>query len=334
MTASNHPFRKGIADLGRGTYAYVQPDGSWGYSNAGLIIAGDQSVLVDTLFTLGLTKEMLDAFKDISPSAQSIDVLVNTHANGDHTFGNQLVDGARMIASKACVEEILERPPEVFRASLEDWKSNGEAGAFLHEVMGSKFDFTGVEVRPPKETFSDFLEFDIGDTRIELHEFGPAHTRGDIVVHVPSARTVFTGDLVFNQVHPILWAGPFSNWLRACDTILGWDVETVVPGHGSVSTLSAVKEMRNYLCFVMEESRQRFDAGLSYAEAAWDIALGAYDSWLDRERIVANVAQAYREMSAGAVNPARNEILALMGRHYHGHRSPCGDDGCACHATK
>ena len=48
--------------------------------------------------------------------AKSIGTLVNTHANGDHTFGNQLVEGAEIIASRACAEEMEERPPEELAA--------------------------------------------------------------------------------------------------------------------------------------------------------------------------------------------------------------------------
>ncbi len=33
-------FRKGLTDLGNGLFAYLQPDGSWGYSNAGLVTDG------------------------------------------------------------------------------------------------------------------------------------------------------------------------------------------------------------------------------------------------------------------------------------------------------
>jgi cyclase len=39
------------------------PDGSWGYSNAGLIVDGDEALLVDTLFDLGSTREMLDRMR-------------------------------------------------------------------------------------------------------------------------------------------------------------------------------------------------------------------------------------------------------------------------------
>jgi hypothetical protein len=49
---SKWPYSKGLHDLGRGCFAYLQPDGSWGWSNAGLVTDGDQTLLVDTLFDL------------------------------------------------------------------------------------------------------------------------------------------------------------------------------------------------------------------------------------------------------------------------------------------
>ena len=52
------PFTLGLHDLGRGCYAYLQPDGSWGYSNAGLIADSGQTLLVDTLFDLPKTRDM------------------------------------------------------------------------------------------------------------------------------------------------------------------------------------------------------------------------------------------------------------------------------------
>src|SRR5437588_895029 len=105
---SKWAFTKGLHDIGNGCYAYLQPDGSWGWSNAGLIVDSGASMLVDTLFDLKLTREMLAAMRSAEPKATAqIDALVNTHANGDHTFGNQLVNGAEIIASKECAEEMI-----------------------------------------------------------------------------------------------------------------------------------------------------------------------------------------------------------------------------------
>src|SRR5262245_45535968 len=103
---------KGLHDLGNDCFAYLQPDGSWGWSNAGLVRDGDQTLLVDTLFDLPLTAAMLKTMRDAVPAARNIRKLVNTHANGDHTFGNQLVEGAEIIACRACAEEYAEAPPE------------------------------------------------------------------------------------------------------------------------------------------------------------------------------------------------------------------------------
>ena len=63
LAKNGYAFKKGLTDLGNGTFAYLQPDGSWGWSNAGLITDGDQSLLVDTLFDLKLTGEMLSAMR-------------------------------------------------------------------------------------------------------------------------------------------------------------------------------------------------------------------------------------------------------------------------------
>ena len=124
-------YEKGLQDLGNGAYAWLAPDGSWGWSNAGLIVDGEKSLLVDTLFDLRLTREMLDAMRDAEPRATSrIGTLVNTHANGDHCHGNQLVEGAEIIASAAAAEEMAALPPEamagLMKAMAEDASPLGQ----------------------------------------------------------------------------------------------------------------------------------------------------------------------------------------------------------------
>src|SRR5205085_11140393 len=79
-------YEKGLHELGDGLYAYLQPDGGWGWSNAGLIVADGTSLLVDTLFDLSLTRDMLSAMAPIT-ARNPIGQAFNTHGNGDHCFG-------------------------------------------------------------------------------------------------------------------------------------------------------------------------------------------------------------------------------------------------------
>jgi glyoxylase-like metal-dependent hydrolase (beta-lactamase superfamily II) len=152
----------------------------------------------------------------------------------------------------------------------------------------------------------------VGDKDVRLIEVGPAHTRGDVLVHLPAERKVFTGDILFIGGTPIMWAGPVSNWIAACDRILAMDLEAIVPGHGPITDKAGVGRVRDYLVFCRTEARRRFDAGLSVREAAHDIALGDFSSWTDAERIAVNVDTLYREFrnDSSSANPV--ELFALM----------------------
>ncbi len=303
-------YTRGLLDLGSGCWAWLQPDGSWGWSNAGLICDSGVSLLVDTLFDLPLTREMLDAMKPITDGAP-IQTLVNTHANGDHCWGNELVTGAEIIASQACADEMGQLDPSVLAAMLES-EELGEAGNFFRRIFGP-FAFKGITITPPTRTFEGELTVTVGAKEVRLIQVGPAHTRGDVLVHVPADRTVFTGDILFIGGTPIVWEGPIANWVAACDRILAMDVETIVPGHGPITDKKGVKDVKRYLGWVAEEARRRYQAGLSVEEAARDIALGEFADWTDSERIAVNVQTAYRELGA-EVESNLIETFGLMSR--------------------
>ncbi len=287
-------YTKGLHEVGKDIWAYLQPDGSWGWSNAGLIVDGDQTLLIDTLFDLKLTQEMLDDMRRSVPAAKHINTLVNTHANGDHCYGNELVRGAEIIGSEATAHELEEFPPSAFHHLMLTARSSGEGGAFIQELF-KPFDFSGITLTKPTRTFTGELDLRVGNKAIKLIEVGPAHTRGDTLVHLPEDKVVFTGDILFNEGTPIAWAGPVGNWIKACNRILDMDVDVVVPGHGNVADKRAVSAMRDYLQFVTDEARKRFEAGMSAMDAAFDIPLGDYAQWGDAERIVVTVATLHAE---------------------------------------
>ncbi len=319
MSLGIRPFEHGLHDLGTGGYAWVQPDGGWGWSNAGLIASQGETLLVDTLFDVKLTAGMLKAMRAAEPAAADIDRLVNTHANGDHCNGNELVADAEIISSVATAKELANDSPERLAEMMRRAPEMGEVGAFF-EYCFSAFDFENIRQTLPTRTFENELRIRCGDKDVTLKEVGPCHTKGDILVHVPADKLMFTGDILFIEGHPILWVGPVANWIDACDHMLGLDLETIVPGHGPITDHRGVRAVRDYLAYIRDEARQRFDAGMPVYDAAMDISLADYDSWGDAERIVVNVATLYREFGAGTSAPEPGDVFALMAKIHKARR--------------
>lgn len=305
MTAA---YRRGPLEVADGVWAYLQPDGGWGWSNAGLVGGGETSLLVDTLFDLKLTEQMLEDLRGVARSAAAIETVVNTHANGDHCFGNAALRDAEIVASKVCAEEMVDTPPSRLAELMKAAPQLGEVGAFVQRIFGS-FSFDGIEVVPPTRTFEGELTLKVGDRRVQLVEVGPAHTRGDVVVHLPDDGVVFTGDILFHGGHPIVWAGPVSRWMAACDTILGWGARTIVPGHGPMASPEAVANFKGYFDWLSREAKARFDAGMPAGEAALDIDLGPYSDWSEPERMAVNVRSVYRELGSDE----RADAVGLLG---------------------
>lgn len=313
LAAPRWTFEKGLHEVGPGVYAYLQPDGGWGWSNAGLIVDGDRSLLVDTLFDMAITRDMLATMTDATGlKAADINTVVNTHANGDHTHGNACCPRAEIIASHASAQEMDEVSAKMLADFMAAAPELGAVGKYLISIFGA-FDFAGVDERLPTRTFTGELTLKVGDKDLHLIEVGPAHTKGDVLVHAPADKTVFTGDILFIDGTPIMWAGPVRNWIAACDRILAMDVDVIVPGHGPITDKNGVRKVQEYLRFCDREARKRFDAGLSVRDAAHDIALGDYSAWIDAERIAVNVDTLYREYrGATDVTPNIVELFALM----------------------
>src|SRR6476620_9877329 len=277
-------YSKGLHEVGDGLYAYLQPDGGWGWSNAGLVVDGDATLLIDTLFDLSLTEQMLAEMRRAVAAAERIDTVVNTHANGDHCYGNQLVRDARIVASERAAEEMRELPAVAMASLVAQAPQMGQLGEFFLRCFGA-FEFDGIEAVRPGETFSGELELHVGTRTVRLIEAGPAHTRGDTLALLPQERVLFAWDIRFNGGHPIAWAGPVSNWIAACERILDMDVDVIVRGHGPVTDKSSVRELKAYFEYLYEQARTLHGEGRSPLDAARALSLDRWAQWGERERL-------------------------------------------------
>jgi glyoxylase-like metal-dependent hydrolase (beta-lactamase superfamily II) len=301
-------YAEGLYDLGGGVYSWMLPNGCWYESNAGLVVGEGEALLVDTQSDLNYTGEMLEVMASVTGGAP-IRYLVNTHSDGDHIWGNQLLEGAEIIMTRAGDEEARELKPVAMALlgmagkALRTLGVGGikRVGDYFHKMV-SAYDFRPVKVRAATRTFEGELSLEVGGREVRLMEVGPAHTRGDLMVYVPDARVLFAGDVLFSGSTPVLWAGPVENCMAALDRILDMEVEVIVPGHGPLCGKEAVSRAREYLEYLGSEAARRFNAGMSAKEAAYDIVLGEdfsgreWSRWDLPERIIINTHVIYRHM--------------------------------------
>lgn len=297
-----------FSEIAPRTYAYVQGDGGWGLSNAGLVVGDNgEALLVDTFFDLPHTRRLLDALP-VRPT-----IVVNTHYNGDHCWGNELVADARIVAHAQCREQLVNGPQPAFLAALLAGEAGGDPMvSYFQQAMG-RFEFDGITVTPPTEVFdSPSHSLDIGGRAVELFHYGPAHTLGDSVVWVPDQRALFTGDLLFWKVCPLVWDGTVTNWLAALDAMLALDPAVVVPGHGPVGGPEGLHELAGYFRLLAEQGGSLHDKGVPPDEAVTRLDLGPYGSWVDVERTALNLLQVYRELDGDRSELSPIEAFSRM----------------------
>jgi len=300
-----------LQELARDIYACLQPDRGLGTSNSGLLNR-DGGLVVDTFWDLPHTRQMIKTYARVwkAPARR----VVNTHRNGDHCWGNQLFPNAEIIGHRLCAAEFGKERPE-FMQTLRNGGTSSDPvlAAFARRL--ADWDFTGIELRPPTTLVDERLTLDVDGIEARLIYVGPAHTSGDLIVHLPAERVVFTGDILFRLCTPIGWEGTYDRWIAALDRIVALEPDVVVPGHGPLCGVEGPREMKAYLQYVRGEAKRFFEKGLSTLEAAKRIDLGPYAGWTEPERVVFQVDRAYRELRSEPFD-APVDVTALFGAMY------------------
>lgn len=309
-------FERGFRRVGEGTWAWLQPNGGLGESNAGLIASDEHVLLVDTLWDLALTRRMLAEARALVDAAP--ETVVNTHSDGDHVWGNQLLAGARIISTAAAKGLMtLDTPRDLRRL-----KRLGKVLRPLGREM-APFDWADVELTLPNETFEGELSVAVGEREVQLIEVGPAHTAGDAVVWASDVSVCFAADILFIGCTPITWAGPIGGWLAAIERISSLGAVTFVPGHGPVCDQAAVDLLREYLEWAQAEGGGQLDRDIPPAKAARKLLLSdefqslPWSAWSDPARLVITLSteQYRREGGEGHLTGfGRTRAIAQMQR--------------------
>jgi cyclase len=189
--------------------------------NVAAYLTDEGVILIDDKYEVDYP-EILAKLKTVTD--KPVKYVLNTHQHGDHTGGN-----AKMLAASA---EIIAH-------------KNARANMVAGKMPGV-----------PRVSFSDETEVFLGGKEVRSHYYGRGHTNGDAVMYFPAARVIHTGDLyTIGSSKAPLTVAPFIDysaqgsaveWTKTLDGILnsGWDFDTVIPGHGPVSTRAALAKYR------------------------------------------------------------------------------------------
>ncbi|MGP4003253.1 MBL fold metallo-hydrolase [Streptomyces sp. 8N706] len=288
-----------VREVEEGVYAYLQPNGGWCLNNAGILLAKDGVVVVDTAATEARARMLRQTVQALS--ARPVTVVVNTHSHGDHTFGNYLfADSATVVAHEQAAAEMAEH------------------GMALQGLWPG-VDWGRIELSLPRVTFSDRMTLSTDGLRVQLLHIGPGHTAGDVVVWLPDHRVLFTGDLVFSGSTPFVLMGSLTGSLQVLDRLRALEPLHVVPGHGPAGGPDLLDMNADYLRWVRGLARSGLADGLTPLELARSADLGPYAQLLDSERLVCNLIRAYAEESGLPpaapldVQSAFEEMITLCG---------------------
>lgn len=273
-----------LVPLGHDVYACI---GASGGSNAGFIVGRRGVLVIDTRLNPAMARELGALVRSVTD--KPVTHVVNTHFHGDHTFGNQVfADRAEIIGSTVTQNKLTEEGED-----HQLWIS----GHF-------PVDYSEVEITPPDTAFDGSITLGLGDRSVDLIETASGHTGGDVMVWVPDAKVLFTGDVLV--VNNIPWLGDSPGTARLMKDLIdltSGSAETFVPGHGFNVTTARRADVYSALGFLADARGQvtrLAGEGASLDEVIARLDLSPYGDWRNAGNtrwMEGNIARLYREIT-------------------------------------
>ena len=269
------------------TVAFTPLRGGVGFATGrggtiGWLASAEALVAVDAQFP-DTAQQFIDGLP--GRGGRMFDHLINTHHHGDHTGGNS--------AFRPVAKSIL-------------------AHANVPELQRSRSKAPEKEV-VADTTFTDAWRRDFGSEIVAARYFGPAHTKGDIVVHFEKANVVHVGDLVFNRLYPVIdrpGGASIAHWIVVLETLAKtYPADAIfIFGHGNpkfgvTGRTVDLGAMRDFLTALLEHTGREIKAGKSKEEIVKRQELPGFPDHAPApgasSRMPADLGVAYDELTAG-----------------------------------
>jgi glyoxylase-like metal-dependent hydrolase (beta-lactamase superfamily II) len=308
-----------LVKVADGVYGATAKPGGLASGNAGFVIGDEGVLIVDTFFTPTAFEELIGEIQ--AQTKAPIKYGVNTHYHLDHTGGNQVLAerGVPIIAHDnvalwqttknkrflPATEELEKRKADVSKRLSEVPADQPEKRRPLEAQLRRWNAMQSIKLTNPTVTFgSGSVHLYLGKREVVLFTL-PGHTGGDVLVYVPDANVVFTGDMGWSKTLPNLVDATVNDWITSLDKILNdYPTARFVPGHGEVCTAAELRDFRDYLDNLRSRVKQAIADGLTIEQAKTQLVLPEkYKSFAFQNFAQPNVEDMYKELKGTKQTP-------------------------------
>jgi glyoxylase-like metal-dependent hydrolase (beta-lactamase superfamily II) len=262
-------------------------------ATAGFIVTAEGVVVVDTSNSPMHARDLLYEIR--RHTELPIRYVINTSSAPDHMLGNEVFSDelATLISTKAAQAEMLQYRQELFD------RMRGEQGWRLQARM------RGFHITPSTLTFDDKMTLNMGDQEIRIASMLRTETSAEeAVVYLPSAKTLFLGELYDNQYFPRIGSRDVHRWIEVLRQVEGWDVDSYVPGHGAPGSKKDLVDFRKFLEWLVAQVEMRLKQGKTPEEVQKILWLPKTYNWHAVDLAADTVADVCRQLAAQHAAPA------------------------------
>jgi len=225
--------------------------------NIGVAVSGDRALIIDSGNLPSVSAGIIRYVEQ--RLSKHVDLLFNTHYHSDHTFGNQCFT-CPILASRVC--------RDTMQACLSTHWNENEIEQAKKENPKLVEEWKDLRITFPTQTFEDELEYDFHGLNIAFRKLG-GHSPDSSIAYFPDYRLAFAGDLVFAGLYPtlLLHDGNPLELIAASRTLIGMELDIIIPGHGVTCDIRTVKKLIDYWTCLVLTSREAIVLGLKDDEA-------------------------------------------------------------------
>ena len=273
-----------IIELETGVYARLHE----GLTNAGIIVGDDSVLVIDSLRVPSFARDLIQDVKKITE--KPIEFVIDTHSHWDHSWGNEEFPEATIIGHKNCYAEMIdiewnEEWRKKVTSSNDPWSEEGHL----------------VNITPPNMTFETSMQLYFGGRELDLKYFGRAHTSGDIYIHLPKEKIVFTGDVAQDGGVPYLGDCYPNDWPGTDNLLASLPIEQFMSGHGPIGDHDALVEAKDFIHALVDSTKNAIGDEQDSVQASKSVInelSRKYGEWRGFDRIGENLSSVYDKLKA------------------------------------